>query len=75
MLLCMSCCPQSYDMLPSEDFKNKGMTSREERALLCGVNKKIQAGNELIQGSVLLPNTSAEEEVKFCHSGGPYGEN
>uniref|UniRef100_A0AAV1VMG2 RNA polymerase II-associated factor 1 n=1 Tax=Peronospora matthiolae TaxID=2874970 RepID=A0AAV1VMG2_9STRA len=52
----------SYDMLPSEDFKNKGMSCREERALLCGVNKKIQAGNELIQGSVLLPNASAGEE-------------
>ncbi|OWZ24828.1 RNA polymerase II-associated factor 1 [Phytophthora megakarya] len=52
----------SYDMLPSEDIKSKGITSREERALLCGVNKKIQAGNELIQGSILLPNGSAEEE-------------
>lgn len=51
----------SYDMLPSEDIKSKGITSREERALLCGVNKKMQAGNELIQGSILLPN--AEEEV------------
>ncbi|KAF4047305.1 Paf1 [Phytophthora infestans] len=52
----------SYDMLPSEDVKSKGITSREERALLCGVNKKIQAGNELIQGSILLPNASTEEE-------------
>ncbi|POM78098.1 RNA polymerase II-associated factor 1 [Phytophthora palmivora] len=52
----------SYDMLPSEDIKSKGITSREERALLCGVNKKIQAGNELIQGSILLPNGSVEEE-------------
>uniref|UniRef100_M4BID8 RNA polymerase II-associated factor 1 homolog n=1 Tax=Hyaloperonospora arabidopsidis (strain Emoy2) TaxID=559515 RepID=M4BID8_HYAAE len=58
----------SYDMLPSEDFKNKGMSCREERALLCGVNKKIQAGNELIQGSVLLPNAPAGEEVKLCCS-------
>ncbi|KAG7393572.1 hypothetical protein PHYPSEUDO_007409 [Phytophthora pseudosyringae] len=52
----------SYDMLPSEDVKSKGITSREERALLCGVNKKIQAGNELIQGSILLPNGSADDE-------------
>eukprot|EP00644_Phytophthora_capsici_P002250 jgi/Phyca11/528181/estExt2_fgenesh1_pm.C_PHYCAscaffold_270085 len=52
----------SYDMLPSEDLKSKGITSREERALLCGVNKKIQAGNELIQGSILLPNGAEDEE-------------
>lgn len=51
----------SYDMLPSEDIKSKGITSREERALLCGVNKKMQAGNELIQGSILLPNAEEEE--------------
>ncbi|KAI9906520.1 hypothetical protein PsorP6_004113 [Peronosclerospora sorghi] len=53
----------SYDMLPSEDVKSKGITSREERALLCGVNKKIQAGNEIIQGSILLPNAYTEEET------------
>ncbi|KAE9011690.1 hypothetical protein PF011_g9247 [Phytophthora fragariae] len=52
----------SYDILPSEDVKNKGITNREDRALLCGVNKKIQAGNELIQGSILLPNASTEDE-------------
>ncbi|KAH7479103.1 hypothetical protein PRIC1_009344 [Phytophthora ramorum] len=52
----------SYDILPSEDVKSKGITSREDRALLCGVNKKTQAGKELIQGSILLPNGSAEEE-------------
>ena len=50
-------------MLPSEDVKSKGIASREEHALLCGVNKKTQAGNEVIQGSILLPNASAEEEV------------
>lgn len=52
----------SYDILPSEDIKSKTITSREDRALLCGVSKKIQAGNELIQGSVLLPSTISEEE-------------
>ncbi|TDH65164.1 uncharacterized protein CCR75_008795 [Bremia lactucae] len=52
----------SYDMLPSEDVKSKAMISREERALLCGVNKKMQAGNELIQGSILLPTGSADDE-------------
>ncbi|CEG48646.1 Putative RNA polymerase II regulator [Plasmopara halstedii] len=53
----------SYDMLPSEDIKSKGVTFREERALLCGINKKMQAGNELIQGSILLPNTEEEENT------------
>ncbi|KAG7400268.1 hypothetical protein PHYBOEH_006405 [Phytophthora boehmeriae] len=52
----------SYDILPSEDVKSKGITNREDRALLCGVSKKIQAGNELIQGSILLPNAASEEE-------------
>ncbi|CAI5730203.1 unnamed protein product [Peronospora farinosa] len=57
----------SYDMLPSEDAKSKGIASREEHALLCGVNKKTQAGNELIQGSILLPNASADEEESTDH--------
>ncbi|RLN88222.1 hypothetical protein BBJ28_00008531 [Nothophytophthora sp. Chile5] len=52
----------SYDILPSEDIKSKGIENREDRAVLCGISKKIQAGNELIQGSILLPN-AADDEV------------
>uniref|UniRef100_K3W793 RNA polymerase II-associated factor 1 homolog n=1 Tax=Globisporangium ultimum (strain ATCC 200006 / CBS 805.95 / DAOM BR144) TaxID=431595 RepID=K3W793_GLOUD len=53
----------SYDILPSTDIKSKNIKDREARALLSGVSKKSQGG-DYIQGSILLPNASNEEEHK-----------
>lgn len=50
-------------MLPSSDVKSKTILDRESRALLCGVSKKSHGEN--IQGSILLPNASNEEEVAW----------
>lgn len=53
---------QSYDILPSTDIKSKTIKEREARALLSGVAKK--GHGDSIQGSILLPSASNEEEVR-----------
>lgn len=62
VLLLISLSIQSYDILPSTDIKSKNIKDREARALLSGVSKK--GHGDSIQGSILLPNASNEEEVR-----------